>query len=74
MKENQKVLRGGSVPDTEQKKIYCLLKDTLRRGTTVNVPEELMGFVELHLSEWVRNAVAARVMNLGEDYIIDIDR
>ena len=54
--------------------ILNLLKDIVRRGVEVNIPEELLNFVELHLKEWIKNALLARLMTLNEDYIIDIDR
>ena len=54
--------------------ILNLLKDIIRRGVEVNIPEELLNFVELHLKEWIKNALLARLMTLNEDYIIDIDR
>ena len=52
----------------------CLLKDIVRRGSVVEVPEDLLSFVELHLDQWIDNAITARLMTVNEDYIIDFDR
>ena len=51
-----------------------LLKDCIRRGITVEIPNNLEKFVDLHLNEWAENALRARMMNVDEDYIIDIDQ
>ena len=63
-----------SVAGAKRSRLFCLLKDSLRRGHLVDISQELVPFVDLHLKEWIRNAIMARVMNLNEDYIIDIDR
>ena len=55
-------------------KILNLLKDTIRKGVTIPISQDLLKFVELHLQEWIKNAMLARLMTLNEDYIIDIDR
>ena len=62
------------VPDFIQKEILCILKNIVRKGTEVFIPRELLSFVELHLEQWIRNALIARIMTVNEDYIIDIDR
>ncbi|XP_063728185.1 protein translocase subunit SecA-like [Symsagittifera roscoffensis] len=58
----------------EKGKIVSLIKDSSRRRTTVEIPNNLRQFVGLHLKEWAENALLARRMNVNEDYIIDIDR
>ena len=58
----------------EKGKVVSLIKDCIRRGTTVEIPKNLREFVELHLNEWAKNAILARSMNINEDYIVDIDR
>ena len=58
----------------EKGKIVSLLKDSIRRGIYVEIPNNLKEFVELHLKDWAKNALLARMMNVNEDYIIDIDR
>ena len=40
----------------------------------MEVPEDLLSFVELHLDQWIDNAITARLMTVNEDYIIDFDR
>ena len=40
----------------------------------MEVPEDLLSFVELHLDQWIDNAITARLMTGNEDYIIDFDR
>ena len=40
----------------------------------MEIPEDLLSFVELHLDQWIDNAITARLMTVNEDYIIDFDR
>ena len=63
-----------TVPKLVQKELLCLMKDIIRKGSVVEVPEDLQEFVELHLDQWIDNALMARVMSVNDDYIIDFDR
>ena len=69
-KEKSKFL----VPNEICPQLLCLLKDIIRKGVHCPIPEELLSYVELHLEEWIQNAIGARLMTVNEDYLIDIDR
>ena len=59
---------------SEKGKLMSLLKDSVRREIFVNIPNCLESFVEQRLKDWAASAIQARLMNINEDYIIDIDR
>ena len=54
--------------------VLNFLKDAARQGTEIDVPNYLEQFIELHLTEWIKNAFMARFMNERQHYIVDIDR
>ena len=54
--------------------VLNFLKDTARQETEIDVPNYLEQFIELHLTEWIKNAFLARFMNERQHYLIDIDR
>ena len=55
--------------------VLNFLKDAVRQGTEIYVPiNYLEQFIELHLTEWIKNAFVARFMEERQHYIVDIDR
>lgn len=55
--------------------VLNFLKDAVRQGTEIYVPiNYLEQFIELHLTEWIKNAFMARFMEERQHYIVDIDR
>ena len=54
--------------------VLNFLKDVAKQGTEIDVPNYLEQFIELHLTEWIKNAFMARFMEERQHYIVDIDR
>eukprot|EP00794_Sanderia_malayensis_P008650 gene8650-9581_t len=49
------------------------LKDTLKKGSEITVPNHLENFVALHLKAWIENAFKAKTMEERCHYVIDKD-
>ena len=58
---------------TENRLIF-LLNNIAMRERMVKIPEDLYKFVERHLDKFIDNAKQALFMNVGVDYMIDVDR
>ena len=49
------------------------LKDTVKMGSEITVPNHLESFIAMHLSDWVKNAFKAKTMEERCHYIIEKD-
>ncbi|XP_026480136.1 uncharacterized protein LOC113386578 [Ctenocephalides felis] len=64
---------------TDKFKIYSsrltfLFKNCVEKPKEIFIPNYLIGFVELHLRNWIKNAITALFMQEFQNYIIDVDR
>ncbi|KAF6205815.1 hypothetical protein GE061_019989 [Apolygus lucorum] len=55
-------------------RLHYLFMERLSRDRKIQVPNCLKPFVELHLDQWIANAIRAYFMKAGEDYVVDVDR
>ena len=57
-----------------ENRLIFLLNSIAMRQRMVKIPEDLYKFVERHLDKFIDNAKQALFMNVGVDYVIDVDR